>query len=230
MVNRMAPRTDPCGTPYFNSCGSVVDFLIWTVWVRPVRYDWNRSKTLPNDDSNEWSKRWWSIVSNAALRSSRTSIAPPWVSTAPRRSFWTRRRAVSVLCSWRYADWKTSYRWWAFRWPTSCTHTMCSISLDKKERFETCRKFFKISQSSMAFFRSGKTKALFNSGEKSANSREVLTTSVSTGVSSCRQSLRMDGGIGSREHDLLGEDDIIFRTSSWLTMWNLSRGTPSPIS
>ena len=117
--------------------------------------------------------------------------SPPWVSTARRRSFWTRRRAVSVLCSWRYADWKTSYRWWAFRWSTSCTHTMRSTSLDKKERFETGRKFFKISQSSMVFFRSGKTKALFNSGEKSANSREVLTTSVRTGVSSSRQSLKL---------------------------------------
>ena len=32
-------------------------------------------------------------------------------------------------------------------------------------------------------------KALFSSGEKSANSREVLTMSVSTGVSSSKQSL-----------------------------------------
>ena len=104
------PERTPVAHLYFNSCGSDVDFLIWTVWVRPVRYDWNQSKTLPlipNDDSSVWSKRWWSIASNAALRSSRTSIAPPWVSTARRRSFWTRRRAVSVLCSWRYADWKT---------------------------------------------------------------------------------------------------------------------------
>ena len=31
MVNRMGPRTDPCGTPYLNSCGSDVDFLIWTI-------------------------------------------------------------------------------------------------------------------------------------------------------------------------------------------------------
>ena len=79
----------------------------------------------------------------------------------------------------------------------------------------------------MTFLGSGKTKALFNSGEKSANSIEVLTTNVSTGVSSSRQSLRMDVGIGSREHDLLGEDDIIFRTSSRLTVRNFSRGTPS---
>ena len=70
-------------------------------------------------------------------------------------------------------------------------------------------------------------KALFSSGEKSANSREVLTMSVSTGVSSSKQSLRMDVGIGSREHDLLGDDDIIFRTSSWCTMRNSLRGTPS---
>ena len=100
---------------------------------------------------------------------------------------------------------------------------MRSISLDRKERLETGRKFFKISQSSMAFFRSGKMKALFSSGEKSANSREVLTMSVSTGVSSSKQSLRMDVGIGSREHDLLGDDDIIFRTSSSCTMRNSYR-------
>ena len=80
----------------------------------------------------------------------------------------------SVLCSWRYADWYTSYRSFIFRWSTSCTHTMRSISLDRKERLETGRKFFKISQLSMAFFRSGKMKALFNSGEKSANSREEI--------------------------------------------------------
>ena len=175
-----------------------------------------------------WSKQWWSIVSNAALRSRRTSIAPPWVSTACRRSFWTHNRAVSVLCSWRYADWYTSYRSFIFRWSISCTHTMRSISLDRKERLETGRKFFKISQSSMALFRSGKMKALFSSGEKSANSREVLTMSVSTGVSSSKQSLTMDVEIGSREHDLLGDDDIIFRTSSWsTTMRNSLRGTPS---
>ena len=118
---------------------------------------------MPNDDSSMWSKQWWSIVSNAALRSRRTSIAPPWVSTACRRSFWTHNRAVSVLYSWRYADWYTSYRSFIFRWSTSCTHTMRSISLDRKERLETGRKFFKISESSMAFFRSGKMKALFSS-------------------------------------------------------------------
>ena len=67
----------------------------------------------------------------------------------------------------------------------------------------------------MAFFRSGKIKALFNSGEKSASSGEVLTIRVSTGVSSPRQSLKMDTGVESREYDLLGEDGMIFRTSSW---------------
>ena len=122
---------------------------------------------------------------------------------------------------------KTSYRLWAFRWSTSCTHTIRSTSFDRKDRFETGRKFFKISQSSMAFFRSGRMKALFNSGEKSANLSEVLTMSVSTGVSSSRQSLRMDVGIESRAHDLLGEDVMIFRTSSWCTMRNFSSGTPS---
>ena len=111
---------------------------------------------MPNDDSSMWSKQWWSVVSNAALRSRRTTIAPPWVSTACRRSFWTHNRAVLVLCSWRYADWYTSYRSFIFRWSTSCTHTMRSISLDRKERLETSRKFYKISQSSMAFFMSGK--------------------------------------------------------------------------
>ena len=164
-------------TPYFNSCGSDVDLLVWIVWVRPVKYDWNQSKTLrriPNDDSYVWSKRWRPIVSNAPLRLSRTSIAPLWVSTAWRGLFWTRRRVVTVLCSWRYADWKTSYRSWAFRWSTSCTHTIRYISLDKKERFAADRNFFQISQSSMAFFMSGEMKVNFNSGEKSLSSREVF--------------------------------------------------------
>ena len=85
----------------------------------------------------------------------------------------------------------------------------------RKERFETGWKFFNFSHSSMAFFRSGKIKALFNSGEKPASSGEVLTIRVSTGVSSPRQSLKMDTGVESREYDLLGEDGMIFRTSSW---------------
>ena len=56
MVNSMGPRTDPCGTPYFNSWGSDVHVLMWTFWVRPVEYDRSHSKTFPwnpNDDSNE---------------------------------------------------------------------------------------------------------------------------------------------------------------------------------
>ena len=150
---------------------------------------------MPNDDSSMWSKRWWSVVSNAALRSRRTSIAPPWVSTACRRLFWTHNKTVSVPWSLRYVDWRTSYRSFIFSWSTSCTHTMRSISLDRKVRLETVRKFFKISQSSMAFFRSGKMKPLFSSGENSANFRVVLTMSVSTGVNSSKQSLRMDVGI-----------------------------------
>ena len=72
----MGPRTDPCGTPYINSCSSDVDFLVWTVWVWPVKHDWNQFKTVswvPNDYTRVWSKWRWSVVSNAALRSRRTS-------------------------------------------------------------------------------------------------------------------------------------------------------------
>ena len=173
---------------------------------------------MPNDDSSVRSKRWCSIVSNTALRPSQTRIAPAWVSTVWRKSFWTRKRAVLMLCSWRYSDRKTSYRSWAFTWSTSYTQTMCSVSLDRKKMFETSRQFIQISQSSMAFSRRGKMKALLNSGKRSASFREVLTISVSTGVSWSRQSLRMDVRIGPREHDVLGEDDILFRTSSWRTV------------
>ena len=155
--------------------------------------------------------------SNAALRSRRTSFVLPWVSTACRRLFWTHNKAVSVLC----------------RWSTRCTHTMSSISVYRKERSQTGRKFFRISQSILVVFR-GSRMEFFSSGEKSENATEVLTTGVSTSVSSSIQRLRMD--VGPREHDLRGDDDdvifrwcnhdVFFRTYSWYTMRNALRGTP----
>ena len=44
MANTMRPRTDPRGTPYFTSSHGSDDFLMWTVRMRPVRYDWTSSK------------------------------------------------------------------------------------------------------------------------------------------------------------------------------------------
>ena len=109
----------------------------------------------------------------------------------------------------------------------SCTQTIRSISFDRNERFDTGLKFFKISQSRLAFFNNGERKARFNSGEKSAHSSEAFTISVSTGAISSMQSFRTEDGIGSREHDLLGDDLIILLTSSTLTGRNSRNGTPS---
>ena len=96
---------------------------------------------------------------------------------------------------------KTSHRLWTFRWSTNCTRTVCCRIWNKRERFETIKN---------AFLKSDNMKAPVGSGKKPTSSREVLTIRLSTGVSSSRQSLRMDVGIGSREFDLLGEDDMIF--------------------
>ena len=90
---------------------------------------------------------------------------------------------------------------WTFRWSTSCTRTMCCKCWNRRERFETIK---------YAFLKSDNMRALVGSGKKPASSGDVLTIRLSTGVSSSRQTLRMDVGIGSREFDLLGEDDMIF--------------------
>src|SRR5664279_1005245 len=98
-VYSRGPRTDPCGTP--NSQATVAD-CSWptrTNWERPVTYEWTQRITEP-DKPNVWPSRRsrvsWSIVSNAADRSSWISIVRSPLSAVQYTSFNIRNSAVSV--------------------------------------------------------------------------------------------------------------------------------------
>ena len=99
------------------------------------------------------------------------------------------------------------------------TYNTLYITLHRKEGLETGQSSL-ILHSLVWHFRSSVTEAPFSSGEKSAHSKEVRIMSerehiyVIFRVNSSIQSLRMDVGIRSRIHRLLGEDDMIFRTFS----------------
>ena len=54
-VNRIGPRTDPCGTPKDNVTGDDLAFPTLTFWVLPVRYDLIHSRAvsfMPKQTSN----------------------------------------------------------------------------------------------------------------------------------------------------------------------------------
>ena len=54
-VNRIGPRTDPCGAPKDNATGDDITFPTLTFWVLPVRYDliYSRAVSLiPKDTSS----------------------------------------------------------------------------------------------------------------------------------------------------------------------------------
>ena len=99
IVNKIGPSTEPWGTPYFNVTCVDVQNPIWTVCVRSLRYDSNHLRAyllFQKDWFNRYKNFWWSMVSNAALKSSNTKMAPPSLSTAWSRSFV--HEAVLSLC------------------------------------------------------------------------------------------------------------------------------------
>jgi len=75
-VNFMGPKTDPCGTLQSTDCGSDCCALTQTLSVLSRRYDLHQSNAA-SLTSKRWLRMrrsvWWSTVSNAALRSRRTS-------------------------------------------------------------------------------------------------------------------------------------------------------------
>ena len=70
------------------------------------------------------------------------------------------------------------------------------------------------------------TKALFNSGVKSAHDNDVLTITVRTGATWSRHCFNNHVGIGSRAQDFVGDDVITFLTSDSETTLNCSRDNP----
>ena len=83
-----------------------------------------------------------------------------------------------------------------------------------KGRPDTGLKFFKISESRLAFFSSGVTYARFRVLQNSPEERERLTMSVMMGSRVVRHFLSIHVGRGSRGHDELGEAPMTFATSS----------------
>ena len=80
IVNKIGPSTEPWGTPYFNVTGVDVHDPIWTVCVWSLRYDSNHLRAtplIPKDWFNRFNNFWWSMVSNAALKSSSTKWPLP---------------------------------------------------------------------------------------------------------------------------------------------------------
>uniref|UniRef100_A0A669B1R4 C2H2-type domain-containing protein n=1 Tax=Oreochromis niloticus TaxID=8128 RepID=A0A669B1R4_ORENI len=88
-VNRIGPMSEE-DSPFTCTNWSLLD-----------RYDTNHCSAvpvIPTACSNRSNRILWSTVSNAALRSSRTSTEMSPLSEAIRRSFVTFTKAVSVLC------------------------------------------------------------------------------------------------------------------------------------
>ena len=111
-----------------------------TACVRPVRYERNHSSAVPEIPilcRSWWRSVLWSMVSKAALRSSRTRMTPCLLSMCVRMSFCTLTKAVSVEWYFLYADCITSWRLWLSMWERSLLATSFSRILDKYDRFDT---------------------------------------------------------------------------------------------
>ena len=82
--NRIGPSTEPWGTPVFSEVSVDFDWPTTTLWTLSAKYERIQLITLPEIPNPVWSlvkSMWWSIVSNAALRSSDTRIVG-WLESA----------------------------------------------------------------------------------------------------------------------------------------------------
>jgi hypothetical protein len=98
-LKSMGPRTDPWGTPYFSSVGEDTCSFTFTLRVRFIRYEENQVSTSPwrpNQIESRSRSMLWSIVSNAAERSSMHSPVKRWVHIPFMIVLQTERRTVSV--------------------------------------------------------------------------------------------------------------------------------------
>ena len=137
--NSRGPKTDPCGTPYFTGITSDGTSFRSTKWYRSDRYDLNHFNACP------WIPIWfcrrsmrllWSMVSNVALRSSKTSIEmQPW-SQAKNKSFSILTSAVSVLWWGLKPDWNSSRMLFSCKNVHIWADTTFSNIFDIKRRFE----------------------------------------------------------------------------------------------
>ena len=136
--NKIGTSTEPCGTPWLTLLRTD-DSLICTNWNWSEKYDLNQFRVVPLtliNCSSLCNTIWWSIVSNAALRSNRTRTdTNPW-SEAIRRSLVTLARAVSVLWLALNPDWKSSYILFSWRNSHSWLAITFSSIWDRKGRLD----------------------------------------------------------------------------------------------
>ena len=159
MVNSTGPRHDPCGTPVVSCFFPERVPLICTCWVLWERYDVHHFKSVPptpKPDPKVSNKILWSIVSNAALRSSMTRRVTFWSSMFSKISDCTFRSAVSVLWNGLLADWPDGRGRTLFIWSLNWLTDAFSVSLDINGKLLTGLKLWKTS-SRPSFFRRGLT-------------------------------------------------------------------------
>ena len=88
-MNRMGPKTEPCGTPHSRVTDDNSEEPIFTFWVQSVKYVAIQVLTvqvMPNQFVSLWSNIPVLTVLNATLRSSRTRQAISWFSIADIKS------------------------------------------------------------------------------------------------------------------------------------------------
>ena len=92
---------EPYGTPNMRGEVEKEELLTTTHWFMSRRYDrnhWRAVERMPKAVLRRERRIWWSIVLNAAERSSKSKTKILASSIAFKKSFTTRRSAVSVLC------------------------------------------------------------------------------------------------------------------------------------
>ncbi len=152
-----SPSTEPRGAPYC-TCDRDISSFTATNWWRSDKYDLNHASALPlmpTKCSNLFKRILWSIVLNAALRSSSTNREIQPRSDDTSRSFVTLMRAVSVLWDGVNPDWKSSQTSFFSKKEYNCEDTTFSSIFDRKWRFEIGLKLTRSLGSSCGFLMRG---------------------------------------------------------------------------
>ncbi len=141
-VNSNGPIMDPCGTPNGTDVGDELSLPIRTSCFLSAKYDLSQSSAAPvtpNLCLSLLNRMSWSIVSNAAVKSSSTSTATQPLSTADKMSLCIFNKAVSVEWFCRYADCICSCKLFSRMWEVNCFATTRSTTFETNDRFCTGR-------------------------------------------------------------------------------------------
>ena len=168
----------------------------------------------------------WSIVLNAAMRSSSASNDTSPLSVAILMPHDTLASAVSVEWFRRYVDCTDGMVQIWFRWTSRHDQTRHSRILDVSETFDIGQKLLGSSTFSRAFFSSGVTMAFLNLLGTYPFSNERLKMWASRHATPPLTFFKYLAGNGSSDDCLLGAEVIIFSTSSSVTCSNSFSHSP----